>query len=466
MQAVSAVPDRTNLERRRTGGNRFWNFLGNLQPEAVFVALAACIGLVMVFYNPLFKTPDEPNQLDRAYQISTLRFLPTLTSAGMGGYIPKSIVNLERTFGTPHADADVTLIPHDVVAAEFPNTALYSPIVYVPQALGLDLARLFGLSPLAMAYAGRLANLFFWILAVYASIRITKAGKWLFCALAITPMAMQQAGSLSADVVTNSLSFLMIAMAIRLFDRDYQPSNTFLLSAAAISIALGLSKEPFFILSALLLIVPIRRNLSRKKQLLVSGAIVIAGIVATLGWAMVTKHYFVPPRQDVYISLNDQLTFVSTHPLAYGRILLRTFYLYGDIFVQGFIGNLDQLDVPLNLWAVVLGYLMLIWAAVTNGNEWPVLPTFWQKAGVLIISLVMIVGISTLLYVSWNSPGHGIIDGIQGRYFIALSPLLALLLANREISLRSGTASTAAVVILGSLLLFLDALLKLHAHYS
>jgi len=56
------------------------------------------------------------------------------------------------------------------------------------------------------------------------------------------------------------------------------------------------------------------------------------------------------------------------------------------------------------------------------------------------VTLVLIfVGILIALYLSWTPVGYYLMEGVQGRYFIAMAPLLFLLFYNRAIVYRKET---------------------------
>ena len=81
----------------------------------------------------------------------------------------------------------------------FPNTALYSPLVYLPQSIGMAVGRLLGVSAPTLCLFGRICNLLAWVTLVFLAIRvtlvflairITPVYKWLFFVLALMPMSL------------------------------------------------------------------------------------------------------------------------------------------------------------------------------------------------------------------------------------------------------------------------------------
>lgn len=121
---------------------------------------------------------------------------------------PKKKQNVDEIFSL----LKLPLSPDNKSFVEFPNTALYTPLPYLPQAFGIALGRIFNFSPLILVYIGRIFNLFAWIFLVYLAIKTTPISKWLIFLLALTPMSLFQASSLSADAFTNGVAFLLIAL--------------------------------------------------------------------------------------------------------------------------------------------------------------------------------------------------------------------------------------------------------------
>ncbi len=206
---------------------KVWGFIIRLKlvPEKTYFILAMIFGLSMVFITPPFQVPDEFNHFFRAYQVSEGTLVSQKQDARLGGSLPKSL----PTTATPyralpfHAENkqsiddifnsfNIPLNKSDRVFVDFPNTALYSPVPYLPQALGVSSGKIFQASPLILLYLGRLSNLFVWIILIFIAIRITPIYKWLFMLLALTPMSLFLAASLSADCFTNAIAFLAIAM--------------------------------------------------------------------------------------------------------------------------------------------------------------------------------------------------------------------------------------------------------------
>ncbi len=73
-------------------------------------------------------------------------------------------------------------------------------------------------------YLARFANLLLYVLIVYSAIKLTPVHKWVFFLLALMPMTLYEAASLSADSFTIAVSFLLIALFLK-FSFYYKKTN-------------------------------------------------------------------------------------------------------------------------------------------------------------------------------------------------------------------------------------------------
>jgi uncharacterized membrane protein len=95
-----------------------------------------------------------------------------------------------------------------IPVAAFPSSLAYSPVCYLPQAVGIALGRLFDLPPVALLYLGRLMAVVCTVFLGYAALAATRFFRWPLLLLLLMPMTLFQAASLSADAVTNALSIV------------------------------------------------------------------------------------------------------------------------------------------------------------------------------------------------------------------------------------------------------------------
>jgi uncharacterized membrane protein len=86
---------------------------------------------------------------------------------------------------------------------------------YVPSAPALLAGRLFNEPALVLLYTARLANLAGYIALTWAALRLIPAGRIILLTVALMPMVIHQAASLSWDSIAFGIGFLYCAMVIR-----------------------------------------------------------------------------------------------------------------------------------------------------------------------------------------------------------------------------------------------------------
>jgi uncharacterized membrane protein len=61
----------------------------------------------------------------------------------------------------------IPLKEEEKIFVDFPNTALYTPVSYLPQSLTIFFLRTFELPPLAIFYGARIVTLLCWIFGIF-----------------------------------------------------------------------------------------------------------------------------------------------------------------------------------------------------------------------------------------------------------------------------------------------------------
>lgn len=423
-------------------------------PHKSFLYIAILWGTMMIFILPPFMVPDEPAHFFRSYQISEGKFFGKVEGNKLGAHLPVSLLKLHNEVfqdrdsflmdkGFIKRLMSVKLNRDDRAFLFFPNTSLYSPIPYIPQALGINMGKNFNAPPLILLYLGRLFNLFFWILIVYFAIKQIPIYKWLFVVLALLPMSINQASSTSADVILNALSFLIIALTLNwsLDDKKIMGIPE-LLIIIAISILLTLSKSIYFVLAGLFLIIPIS-NYKSKKQFYIYGIYisVITLITFLINYSIV-KHLIsqIQPIEDIYggaqsiapkINPDKQLQLILDDKWGFMKLIWRSFWWYKYMTTQSFIGIFGWMNVVLYKYYYILAYFSIGILAIVESN-----PMYQLKRGIKIFMIFLFISViilfSITMYLSWNNVGDLMVDNLQGRYFIPIVPLILMIFYNNR----------------------------------
>lgn len=430
-----------------------------IKPRNIFLFFAMSWGALTVFITPPFQVPDEPNHFFRSYQIATGKIFPEIRNNQVGGFIPLSFINTydlfsgiafypERKIGFDKFGKSlvIPLDPEIKTYACFPNTGLYTPIPYIPQSFAIIIGKFFNAPPLIILYLGRLLNLFCWIFLISLAIKITPICKWLFLLLALTPMSVFQASSVSADVLTNGVAFLFIAAVFRLaFDKNKSFSKYDLILLIFLLVVLTLSKYVYSFLIILYFLIPINKSGNIKNHILNALPLfILTGLSLAIGNHFVKNIYeSIDPAINFYgngsgipqsTNVDMQIQFIISHVGTYFKTILLSFWTFKSFIISSFIGNLGWLDTPLPDYYILLAISMILLTALSDGNK-DVILSIKSKIILLIGFISVAFCLSTLLYLSWTPIGDSLISSLQGRYFIPVAPLVFSLFYNRYLKL-------------------------------
>lgn len=433
-------------------------------PEKAFVSIGLFFGILFLLVIPPFQVPDEAAHFLRAYQVSEGKIVAEKRDNATGGLIPKSLLDSVTIWNQipfhPERKAtnkqffetfNISLKKREKLFWNFANTALYSPIPYLPQAIGIALGKVFYLSPIILMYLGRLTNLLSSVYITFLAIKVTPALKWVFFLLALTPMATFQRASLSADSLINSIAILLIATISRCaFDINKEKIvRTDIIVLCLLSILLSLSKQVYFLIPFLCFLIPKYKFGTQKKYFAICLFLSLTSASAWICWSFVIKGIYVPLKPGIAV-VDEQARFILSNPVRFALILLNDFNVNIKGYREQFIGVLGWLDtqLPGNL-VISYEYILVLTALIDSRPN--VIILLKDKLKIFAVLLSTIFLLYLLIYLSWTPVGQKVVEGIQGRYFIPLAPLLLLLFYNRKISLKIRTNKLGLVIVSYSL---------------
>ncbi len=170
---------------------------------------------------------DEETHLARIYEIDHKALIPNQWLGQEGNGIPASMLKLsyrQKPFLLPitlqNIREQLTLTLDSPETITHLTRAAYSPLLYIPQAVIFFLFGYLLKLPLLVNYwLIRFTYLLTYVGLVFFAIRLIPKFKWVLFVLALAPMTMIQAASISADPATNGASFLFIAWALYLVEQ-------------------------------------------------------------------------------------------------------------------------------------------------------------------------------------------------------------------------------------------------------
>lgn len=305
------------------------------------------------------------------------------------------------------------------------------PVMYLPQALGISVARLLYFNPLQVYFSGRLFNLLFYALVTgYAIKIIPKRFCTLLMALALMPMSLQQAGSYSYDTFSNALSFLLAAYFLRLAFESEQVRLKDFIVLLATGCILAPARMVYTPIVLLVFLIPKEKYPSLRYYRIWSRLIVFvpmafaalymsvfgSGLITNTGWISNDKN------QTIYTVM-----YALQHPIHTAGIYLNTLIENTEGYIAGFIGMwLSGTSLPVPLLPIV-AYMFILFLSIfdTEGDENASL-TVWNRTLMLMVGAAIYVLVLAGLLFAWTSITSRTVEGVQGRYFIPLAlPVLA-----------------------------------------
>ena len=124
------------------------------------------------------------------------------------------------------------------------------------------------------------------------------------------------------------------------------------------------------------------------------------------------------------------MSWALSHPASAINVFINTLIVYGGDYISVLIGSaLGWLRIKLP-WFVIDGFIIIMALSMLNKKD----DKYQIKASVKFWALLLFLGSSVLIMYSMftgHTPiGNPTIEGVQGRYFIPLIPLLYLFFKN------------------------------------
>ncbi len=420
-----------------------------LKPHTFFLFVGFIFGLSFLVFTPPFQVPDEVNHYYRAYHIASGHLFPIKQDNRLGGFVPKSLVKVTNfnlgIKGSPYTRTSFINLSEQFQLkledttpefVDFPNTALYTPISYLPQAISIAVFKNLGLRPVLVFYLTRLAMLFLWLYTVFYVIKILPIYKWFFVITALLPMSVFVNMSVSADIVTNLLGFLWIGVVFKLAfnDNGFKIKELFIL--LIIAILLASSKYVYTPVVFLLIIIPkskFPKIRFLKPSMLQLSIILIAFLVAFSGSRYASKTYISNAAYNqTYVAavdvpygtdINAQIKYLKANPKKIIEVVYNAVDVSFTMLVHTYIGVLGWLDVRIPFIFVFLGYTSLFLVLLKENTEEKLKIEWWHRLLMLGIGSVLFFLVYLSQYLSWAGVGTKFCGVIQGRYFIPFMPL-------------------------------------------
>lgn len=437
-----------------------------LKPEILFPLIILLFGTLLVLVTPFGAGADEDTHIGRIWEMSTGALVPN-QQLSTGPNYPfafnqvsyRQVVNLQPVSWETWKGQLFTEIDWDNFI-NHTTRARYFFTLYLPQAFIMGvMGRLLDLPVGFIYYAIRLSYLLIYVLLVYLSIRIIPVGKWLLGILAVTPMALIQAASISPDSTNNGIAFVFIAWVFYMNTaekREIFTRKDWLITALLTLAVCTLKLNSIPLLLALLLIP--RAKFGSKNWL--AGFIVFAILavaIVCLGWNFLTASELLTSTTIDTYNASEQIRLIFAEPGRFFTAIGQTVLTQTPDYARTWVGasGYDYWPLPEPVFWITPLLILLAILMDSMGGLLNLPKRLIAVASFLVVFLSTIV----MFYLLYNPPGTTLIPGVQGRYFVFIAPLLFLALIPNRAVLRPLTgwlpAGSAVVALLTVGALFL-----------
>ncbi|MDL2294049.1 DUF2142 domain-containing protein, partial [Ruminococcaceae bacterium OttesenSCG-928-D13] len=459
-------------------------FVVGASAHKTFVYCCLVLGIASMFLIPPRAAPDEYTHIATAYRYSNQLLSPEWNLTGrrmlVRGGDEMMLHNYDESSISVYAyrklyEGLFEASPNNANPTEIRvRTAATYPVPYLLPALGVTLARLFGLGRVGLLMLGRLFNLLFYTAVVSRAVKHIPIGRAMLFVAGLLPMGLQLAGSFSPDAFTIALSFYFIAACLdcALVREAVGPRQLVPLGLAAVLLAPA--KVVYLLVLPLVLLIPAAKYASRRAALLSRCALLGAALVL---WGLFSLGSITSdagandtvayppdaaseageagfeadgPSPDDFMIVDGEVLrirpngdsyqrftpgYILTHLPKTLRLLARSAWEQGALWLQGLLGGrlgeVIAVDITVS-WLFVIALLgVLLCAALPDVKDTLVLAGRQRLflLGLAAAVAVLLVGASLL----WTPANYQTLFGMQGRYLLPVLPLALLALRGENL---------------------------------
>lgn len=432
----------------------FINKKNNIKPEKIFLVIATTMGIIYLFATPLFKGHDEQYHWYKSYAVSLGKFKEVSGENGvLGDFLPRmvdDVFEIQGFFTGINYKTSIAAWKYSIFNKEENDnkfiynapTAVYPPIQMAPQAIGIFISRLIGVDTYTQGIFGRLGNLCFFIIMGYFSIKNIPTKKYFLVAYLLSPKIMYISSTMSGDVFTNSIIIFFISYIMRLRASNEILTKKEIIILLLITPCVAVCKAIYFPICFMIFMLPKEKFKNSKDKLIKLIGILLIAISFAFIWTSVSKNVVIDTTSNT--PGGNQLSYVLSHPISYIGVLIRgvcdNFIEWSEDIVGGNMEWGAGLTQPTIVSAIVYMVFIIALANEEEENEENKLKV-WEIILITIAILIVIAGALSAMYIQWTPNYTEIgglkIIGVQGRYFVPIMLLIALLIPKKYIEIKN-----------------------------
>ena len=405
--------------------------------EKIYLPIAIFFGILYLFAFPLSQLPDERADYLRALEVANFHATSVQKDTAVGREFSTNIKKVyeSENYNDMIENSGLTL-NKETDFLTFANKSLYAFVCYLPQAFGVGVSAALGAPIVLQSLFGKICNYALFVLLVFLSIKYIPSKKLLVFFIALLPMTMQEAVSLSPDAMTIGTSIALVSFILyfRAGTKEKLQKKHFI-ALSALAVALSLCKIVYLPLCFLIFLIPTERFRSKKQKYLYCCLLSLAVIILNLTWLKISSQYLIAFEGKSNSSL--QLQYILHNPLRYIITIFATIDSFSIAYLEQLVGhslgkfNVSTSSVMAIAALVILGYL-IVKHYKGKDKEKEAIFNWKEKIYIILMTLATVGLMFTSLYMQWTAVYSDTIDGIQGRYFIPLLLVIAMLWMSKK----------------------------------
>ena len=327
---------------------------------------------------------------------------------------------------------------------DFLNTALYAPTAYPLQTLTCWLSSKLDLKPSTTLYLMRISSLLTWLLAFLMAVQWMPKNKLLLVFIATLPAILVLHCSVTADVISNALALVLVALTIKWRNQDHPVSRSQLLLFATLILVLSVNKIVYLPLILLWFLVPSHTFAVRRHFYLYFLLIAAASVIATGLWShkanqsyITYEEYHPDFRDDQQIKPGgdpmEQTKYVLSHPVTFTKNMIRSYLSIVPSSAAHLTGKFGWEKNYLPAWIIGLMWITIL-ALMMQGTL-----DFTTRDRIIMGCSILgcLVLFAVVMYGIYSPVGNDYIHNLGGKYLIPIFPVMILALSGRLVEVKN-----------------------------
>lgn len=408
---------------------------------AVVSVMLILFALCMIVTPPL-GIPDEPTHFSATYYVAG-----KLMGQGTEQGVPIRETGAVRGPGGVQLQEGLNFFTDTTGNETAPEGAAYAvsasgvpSYCYLPGAVGVLLARLLHLPWQWIIVLGRLTNGMFAVLITLLAVRLLPSARYAILGYSMLPSCIWLYDSFSYDVWSLSLTMLFVVLILRLREQDRDVRLLDLVLPAVILVLFAPIKYVYVVLGLAVLLIP-RRHWKKRLVLPILG-IFLAVAAAML---LLRGREFIgllttgqrDTRSNAYVNGLEAYTigYVVRHPLNTLLVFLNTLITKTQSFADRMVSGELYTTLPVLIMVCGIVLVGLIFACGMRGMHFRKRERAYA-AVIFILGCAAVYAAFLFVYSGIPASGIGVIDGMQGRYFLPFLPMLFVVLHSDRMTQR------------------------------